>query len=64
MRRESAKSFQDLIVWQKAHQLVLEVYRCLQQFSQNRNLRINFSIETSVCISASKYSRRLSEKGL
>ena len=27
MKREPAKSFQDLIVWQKAHKLVLEVYR-------------------------------------
>ncbi len=62
MRREPAKNFQDLIVWQKAHQLVLEVYRSIQQFSQNRNQRINFSIETSVCISSSKYSRRVSEK--
>ncbi|QOI97488.1 MAG: four helix bundle protein [Flammeovirgaceae bacterium] len=25
--RETAKSFRDLIVWQKAHQLVLDVYR-------------------------------------
>ncbi len=27
MKREPAKSFQDLIVWQKAHQWVLSVYR-------------------------------------
>ncbi|WP_293163042.1 four helix bundle protein [Okeania sp. SIO2C9] len=26
MKREPAKNFRDLIVWQKAHQLVLEVY--------------------------------------
>ncbi|NEQ38402.1 MAG: four helix bundle protein [Okeania sp. SIO3I5] len=32
MKRESAKSFQDLIVWQKAHQLVLEVYRFSSNF--------------------------------
>ena len=32
MKRSTAKRFQDLIVWQKAHQLVLNVYqkaRCL-----------------------------------
>jgi hypothetical protein len=27
MKRQPAKSFQDLIVWQKAHQFVLSVYR-------------------------------------
>ncbi|MGK7942462.1 MAG: four helix bundle protein [Crocosphaera sp.] len=27
MKQEPAKSFQDLIVWNKAHQFVLEVYR-------------------------------------
>jgi hypothetical protein len=32
--REAAKSFQDLIVWRKAHELVLEVYRLTEQFPQ------------------------------
>ena len=27
MRRDAAKSFRDLIVWQKAHQFVLDVYK-------------------------------------
>jgi four helix bundle protein len=30
--RSSAKSFQQLIVWQKAHQFVLEVYRLTESF--------------------------------
>jgi len=30
--REPARSFQDLIVWQKAHQFVLEVYRFTENF--------------------------------
>jgi len=30
--REPAKSFEDLIVWQKAHQFVLEVYRFTNRF--------------------------------
>jgi len=29
---EVAKSFQDLLVWQKAHQFVLEVYRSTENF--------------------------------
>jgi len=30
--RPAAKSFQDLIVWQKAHDLVLEIYRLTRMF--------------------------------
>jgi len=32
--REPAKSFQDLIVWQKAHAFVLSVYKATQSFPQ------------------------------
>jgi len=32
MKRERAKTFQDLIVWQKAHQFVLSVYRSTEVF--------------------------------
>lgn len=32
MKRAPAKSFQDLIVWQKAHQFVLSVYRFTDTF--------------------------------
>ena len=35
MKREPAKSFRDLIVWQKAHQLVLEVYRFSSTFPKS-----------------------------
>ncbi|MBC7911610.1 MAG: four helix bundle protein [Pyrinomonadaceae bacterium] len=34
MNRVAAKSFQDLIVWQKAHQFVLSVYRYSDGFPQ------------------------------
>lgn len=32
MRKNSAKTFKDLIVWQKAHQFVLAVYRLTTEF--------------------------------
>jgi four helix bundle protein len=32
MNRPPAKSFQDLIVWQKAHEFVLLIYRCSESF--------------------------------
>ncbi len=31
-RRTSAKKFEDLIVWQKAHRLVLSIYRFTEKF--------------------------------
>ncbi len=35
MKREPAKSFQDLIVWQKAHQLVLDTYSFSSNFPKS-----------------------------
>jgi len=35
MKRKPAKSFEDLIVWQKAHQFVLEVYKLTEKFPKN-----------------------------
>ena len=32
MKREPARTFQDLVVWQKAHQFVLDVYKLTRQF--------------------------------
>ena len=32
MERKPAKSFEDLIVWQKAHQFVLQIYKFTEQF--------------------------------
>lgn len=34
MKREPAKSFQDLIVWQKAHEWVLSIYHYSDNFPQ------------------------------
>jgi len=35
MLRQPAKCFEDLIVWQKAHQFVLSVYRMSEDFPKN-----------------------------
>ncbi len=37
MNREPARNFQDLVVWQKAHQLVLGVYRYSDGFPSKEN---------------------------
>ena len=34
VEREAAKTFQDLIVWRKAHEFVLAVYRLTESFPQ------------------------------
>jgi four helix bundle protein len=33
--RQAARTFQDLIVWQKAHQFVLNVYKLTGQFPKS-----------------------------
>lgn len=38
--RMKAKSFEDLIVWQKAHQLVLEVYRITKEYAQEEKFAL------------------------
>ncbi len=35
MERQPARSFQDLIVWQKAHAFALAVYRCTEPFPKH-----------------------------
>jgi four helix bundle protein len=35
MKRSPARNFQDLVVWQKAHQFVLSVYRYSESFPKN-----------------------------
>jgi four helix bundle protein len=35
MKRPPAKNFQDLVVWQKAHQFILSVYRYSESFSKD-----------------------------
>ena len=35
MKRPAARNFQDLVVWQKAHQFVLSVYRFSELFPNN-----------------------------
>lgn len=32
MKRERARTFRDLVVWQRAHEFVMSVYRCTERF--------------------------------
>jgi four helix bundle protein len=45
--RESAKSFKDLLVWQKAHQLVLNIYNASGKFPKEELFGLTSQIRRS-----------------
>jgi len=47
------KSFKDLLVWQKAHQLVLEVYRLTRSFASNEMFGLTSQLRRAVVSVAS-----------
>jgi len=47
MKRQPAKCFQDLIVWQKAHQFVLSAYCLSDNFPQNEKYGLTSQIRRS-----------------
>ncbi len=47
MKRKPAKTFQDLVVWQKAHQLVLSVYRFSKDFPKSEIYGLTSQIRRS-----------------
>lgn len=50
---EKSKNFTDLIVWQKAHQLVLEIYQLSSDFPKNETFGLTSQIRrASVSIAA------------
>jgi hypothetical protein len=44
MKRQAAKHFQDLIVWQKAHQLVLSVYQYSKSFPKMNFMALHHNL--------------------
>ena len=46
--RKPAKNFQDLIVWQKAHKLVIEVYKFTENFPKTEIYCLTSQIRRSV----------------
>jgi four helix bundle protein len=45
--RETAKTFKELIVWQKSHELVLEIYKLTSQIPQNEMYGLTSQIRRS-----------------
>ena len=56
---EKTKMFEDLLVWQKAHEFVLLVYITTESFPKHEIFGLTFSIQTSGCFHCSKYRRGL-----
>jgi four helix bundle protein len=46
--RKPARSFKDLIVWQKAHRLVLGVYKCTKAFPKDEQYGLTSQIRRSM----------------
>ena len=45
MKRAPAKSFQDLIVWQKAHQFVLSIYKLTENFPKSETYGLTLQLK-------------------
>jgi four helix bundle protein len=47
-RREAAKCFQDLIVWQKSHRLVLDVYQTTRSFPRGERFGLTSQLRRAI----------------
>ena len=61
--REAAKSFQDLIVWQKAHQAVLKAYQLSQAFPKSEQYALTSQFRRSVTSIAANIAEGFKKKG-
>ena len=63
VQRKPATTFQDLIVWQKAHQLVLEVYRVTQLFPKNEQYGLTSQLRRAAVSIAANIAEGAGRKG-
>jgi len=64
MEKEKSKSFKDLIVWLKAHQLVLNVYKATKHFPKEETYGLTSQIRRSSVSVAANMRRDLKRKEL
>ena len=57
MKRQPAKSFRDLIVWQKAHLFVLEVYKLSGHFPKGELYGLTSQLRRAAVSIAGQYCR-------
>ena len=64
MEKEKSKSFKDLIVWQKAHQLVLNVYKATKHFPKEETYGLTSQIRRSSVSVAANIAEGFKKKGI
>ncbi len=64
MKRELAQNFQDLIVWQKAHQLVLKVYRFSSNFPKTETYGLTSQLRRASVSVPANIAEGFRKKGL
>ena len=62
MEREPAKTFRDLIVWQKAHQFALGAYKLSQNFPREEIYGLTSQFRRAAVFDRSEHSRRVQEE--
>jgi four helix bundle protein len=63
MKREPAKTFEDLIVWQKAHQFVLSVYRFTESFPKQEMYGLTSQFRRAAISIAANIAEGFKKKG-
>jgi four helix bundle protein len=63
MEREKAKSFRDLIVWQKAHEMVLSVYAVTKTFPKEELFALVSQVRRSSTSIAANIAEGFKKKG-
>lgn len=64
MERDPAKSFQDLIVWQKAHQFVLSVYHFSESFPKKEMYGLTSQIRRAAVSIPANIAEGFKKRGL
>ena len=63
-KRKPSKSFKELIVWQKAHRLVLNVYRATKQFPKEEMYGLTSQLRRSSVSIAANIAEGFKKKGI
>ncbi|MBE9170675.1 four helix bundle protein [Pleurocapsales cyanobacterium LEGE 06147] len=64
MKREPAKTFKGLLVWQKAHQFVLDVYRLSSSFPKTEIYGLTSPLKRAAISIAANIAEGFKKKGL
>jgi four helix bundle protein len=62
--KEPAKSFQDLVVWQKAHQFVLAIYRLTGTFPKSEMFGLSSQFRRSTVSIAANIAEGFKKRGI